>query len=263
MTIIREFNSFKSNLLKLRNYVNKSCLYNQENEVKLIIFNSIINNYPDNNWFNIKNNFFQNLPKEDIIETIIYTILSYKLGNNFVSLPEVIQKDLIDTLIINEVSTYNLVKHSNILINSEILEQTIYGYDNHLIKPRYVYKIIYDNFDLNYIDDKKLERMYSLIDKFISEHEIKLFNGNYYFFNIYTCLKKLITLEVYQEDTSIIELIPLFNTIPNEQLKEMIQKDFLRLEESNKPLIEKIEDAITITHNYSYDLPLAQKTREK
>ena len=102
-----------------------------------------------------------------------------------------------------------------------------------------------------------------MINKFIKEHEIKIFNGNYYFFNIYRCLRKLITLEFYPDDTSIIELIPLFNTIPDEELRQRIQKDFENIEKSDKPLIEKIEDAIIVAHHYSYDLPLAQKKRDK
>ena len=60
-----------------------------------------------------------------------------------------------------------------------------------------------------------------------------------------------------------LELIPLFNTIPDEELKQRIQKDFENIEKSDKPLIEKIEDAIIVSHHYSYDLPLAQKKRDK
>ena len=132
-----------------------------------------------------------------------------------------------------------------------------------MIKPRHIYKIIYDNFDLTNLDAHKLEDILSIINKFIKEHEIRIFNGNYYFFNIYKCLRKLITLEFYPDDTSVIELIPLFNTIPDEELKQRIQKDFENIEKSDKPLIEKIEDAIIVAHHYSYDLPLAKKKRDK
>ena len=102
-----------------------------------------------------------------------------------------------------------------------------------------------------------------IINKFIKEHEIKIFNGNYYFFNIYKCLSKLITLEFYPDDTSVIDLIPLFNTISDEKLKEKIAKDFENIEKSDKTLIEKIEDSIIVAHHYSYDLPIAQKKRDK
>ena len=119
------------------------------------------------------------------------------------------------------------------------------------------------DFDLTNLDAHKLEDILTMINKFIKEHEIKIFNGNYYFFNIYRCLRKLITLEFYPDDTSVIELIPLFNTIPDEELRQRIQKDFENIEKSDKPLIEKIEDAIIVAHHYSYDLPLAQKKRDK
>ena len=101
------------------------------------------------------------------------------------------------------------------------------------------------------------------MERFIKEHEIKIFNGNYYFFNIYKCLRKLTTLSYYPEDTSAIDLIPLFNTIENEETKKRIQDDFANIENSNKPLIEKIEDSIVVAHHYSYDLPLAKKREPK
>ena len=263
MAYIKNFSAFSSNIAKLRNYVNRNYYFDADTELLLIMFNSIINSYPNNLWFEIESDFFQKMPKSSIDDTIVYTILSYKLGKNFTDLPEIIQNDLIDALIINEISAYKLSKHASILINDKLLKLTLYGYEHHLIKPRHIYKIIYDNFDLTNLDANKLEDILLMINKFIKEHEIKIFNGNYYFFNIYKCLRKLITLEFYPEDTSVIELIPLFNTIPDEELRQRIQKDFENIEKSDKPLIEKIEDAIIVAHHYSYDLPLAQKKRDK
>ena len=109
------------------------------------------------------------------------------------------------------------------------------------------------------MDEIKLDEIVEKVNSFIKEHEMKIFNGNYFFFNIYQCLKRLVTLDFYPEDTSAIELIPLFNTILNEDIKMQIQKDFQRIEESNKRLIEKIKDAITIAHDYGYELPIAQE----
>ena len=263
MAYIKNFSAFSSNIAKLRNYVNKNYYFDADTELLLIMFNSIISSYPNDLWFEIESDFFQKMPKSSIDDTIVYTILSYKLGKNFTNLPEIIQNDLIDALIINEISAYKLSKHASILINDKLLKLTLYGYEHHLIKPRHIYKIIYDNFDLTNLDTNKLEDILLMINKFIKEHEIKIFNGNYYFFNIYKCLRKLITLEFYPDDTSVIELIPLFNTISNEELKLRIQNDFKNIEESDKPLIEKIEDAIIVAHHYSYDLPLAQKKRDK
>ena len=108
---------------------------------------------------------------------------------------------------------------------------------------------------------KEIDEIVEKVNSFIKEHEMKIFNGNYFFFNIYQCLKRLVTLDFYPEDTSAIELIPLFNTILNEDIKMQIQKDFQRIEESNKPLIEKIKDAITIAHHYGYELPIAQEKK--
>ena len=263
MAYIKNFSAFSSNIAKLRNYVNKNYYFDADTELLLIMFNSIISSYPNDLWFEIENDFFQKMPKSSIDDTIVYTILSYKLGKSFTNLPEIIQNDLIDALIINEISAYKLSKHASILINDKLLKLTLYGYEHHLIKPRHIYKIIYDNFDLTNLDANKLEDILLMINKFIKEHEIKIFNCNYYFFNIYKCLRKLITLEFYPDDTSVIELIPLFNTISNEELKLRIQNDFKNIEESDKPLIEKIEDAIIVAHHYSYDLPLAQKKRDK
>ena len=263
MAHINEFTSFSINMARLKIYVNKNYQKEKDNELMLILFNSYLNHYPNKNWIEIEDTFFDKLPKDDINQTVIFTILSYKIGTHFVEIPEIVQRDLIDALTKNKVNPYNLAKHATFLLNSEILKLTLYGYENHLIKPRHIYKIIYDNFDLSNIDAFKIKEILALVNKFIKEHEIKIFNGNYYFFNIYKCLRKLITLEFYPEDTSVLELIPLFNTIPHESIKESIRKDFENLEKNDKPLIEKIEDAITIAHHYSYELPIAQKKRDR
>lgn len=263
MAHVKEFSSFTANISRLKSYINKNYPDDKEHELTLIMFNSVMSNYPNQKWLAIENNFFDKIPRDDINHTLIFTILSYKLGNDFLNLSEIIQRDLIEALIKNKVNIYKQVKHVAFLTCPELLKQTIYGFEHHLIKPRHIYKIIYDNFDLTNLDADKLKDILTMINKFIKEHEIKIFNGNYYFFNIYKCLRKLITLEFYPDDTSVIELIPLFNTITNEELKQKIQKDFERLENSDKPLIEKIEDALIIAHHYSYDLPLAQKKRDK
>lgn len=263
MAYINEFTSFSSNIARLRIFVNKNYKVEKDNELMLILFNSYLSHYPNKNWIDIEDIFFEKLPKDDINQTVIFTILSYKMGLDFVKAPDIIQRDLIDSLLINKVNPYNLAKHATFLLSSEILKLTLYGYEHHLIKPRHIYKIIYDNFDLSNIDAVKIKEIIELISKFIKEHEIKIFNENYYFFNIYKCLRKLITLEFYPEDTSVLELIPLFNTIPDESIKENIRKDFENLEKSDKPLIEKIEDALTIAHHFGYELPIAQKKRDR
>ena len=225
---IKPFNNFTFNLIKLQNYVNKNYTPVRKDDIKLIMFNAVISSYPDQKWMSLEDSFFQNIPSEDIELTIIYTILSYKLGTFFTKCNPLIKTDLINALLIYSVN---------------------------------IYKIILDNFMLDKVDEKKQEEILAIIKKFIQEHEIKIFNGNYYFFNIYQCLTKLMTIDFYPEDTSAIELIPLFNTIPDEKVKAQIVKDFAHIEESDKPLIEKIQDSITIAHHYGYELPLAQEKK--
>ncbi len=263
MAHVKEFSTFSANIIRLKNYINKNFIVDKDNELTLIMFNSVINSYPNKYWLKIENKFFEKIPKDDINKTLVFTILAYKLGECFINLPEIIQSDLIDALLIYKISAYKYTKHTTFLINDELLKQTLYAYEHHLIKPRHIYKIIYDNYDLTNLDNHKLEDILYIINKFIKEHEIKIFNGNYYFFNIYKCLSKLITLEFYPDDTSVIDLIPLFNTISDEKLKEKIAKDFENIEKSDKTLIEKIEDSIIVAHHYSYDLPIAQKKRDK
>ena len=263
MPNIRSFNNFTINLIKLQNYVNKGYTPIRKDDIKLIMFNAVISNYPDRKWLLLEENFFLNIPSEDLDLTIIYTILSYKLGTTFTNCNPIIQTDLINALLIYKVNIYKIHKYASFFLSDSLLKLTEYAYNNHLIKPRHIYKLVLDSFILDKVDEKKETEIITMLEKFIKEHEIKIFNGNYYFFNIYKCLRKLITLEFYPDDTSVIELIPLFNTISNEELKLRIQNDFKNIEESDKPLIEKIEDAIIVAHHYSYDLPLAQKKRDK
>ena len=261
MPNIRSFNNFTLNLLKLQNYVNKNYTPAQKDDIKIIMFNAIISAYPDQKWMTLEDSFFKDIPSEDIELTIIYTILSYKLGTIFTKCSPLIKTDLINALLIYKVNIYKIHKYAAFLLTGELLKLTEYAYNNHLIKPRHIYKIILDNFMLDKVDEKKQEEILALIKKFIQEHEIKIFNGNYYFFNIYQCLKRSITIDFYPEDISAIELIPLFNTIPDEKVKAQIAKDFAHIEASDKPLIEKIQDSITIAHHYGYELPLAQEKK--
>ncbi len=261
MPNIRSFNNFTLNLIKLQNYVNKNYTSVRKDDIKLIMFNAVISAYPDQRWMSLEDSFFQNIPSEDIELTMIYTILSYKLGTLFTKCNSLIKTDLINALLIYRVNIYKIHKYAIFLLTGELLKLTEYAYTNHLIKPRHIYKIILDNFILDKVDEKKQEEILAIIKKFIQEHEIEIFNGNYYFFNIYQCLKRLMTIDFYPEDTSAIELIPLFNTIPDEKVKSQIVKDFAHIEASDKPLIEKIQDSITIAHHYGYELPLAQEKK--
>lgn len=252
MTKVRQFNGYNANIMRLKNYIN---LNYQGDKILLIMFNSVMNTFPSNKWYALEDNFFLKLPS-DMEKMVIYTILAYKMGNSFLSLEDIIINDIIETLIRNDISPYKIDKYTKVFMNQELNDKVLYGYYHHLIKPRHIYKIVMDSYKL---DDEVLEK----IDKFIKEHEIKIFKGNYNFFNIYQSLMKLTTLEFFEENISVLELIPLFNTIESDEIKMQIQKDFARVEENNKPLIEKIEDCLVIAHHYAYDLPLAQKKRDR
>lgn len=72
MAYIREFTSFRSNIVRLKNYVNKNYQSDKDNELYLIMFNSTINNYPNKNWSSIEKDFFDKIPKDDINLTLIF-----------------------------------------------------------------------------------------------------------------------------------------------------------------------------------------------
>ena len=71
--------------------------------------------------FKVQDSFFQNIPSEDIELTIIYTILSYKLGTFFTKCNPLIKTDLINALLIYSVNIYKI---HIILTKSQILRGT-------------------------------------------------------------------------------------------------------------------------------------------
>lgn len=164
---IKSFNNFTFNLIKLQNYVNKNYTPVRKDDIKLIMFNAVISSYPDQKWMSLEDSFFQNIPSEDIELTIIYTILSYKLGTFFTKCNPLIKTDLINALLIYSVNIYKIHKYAIYLLSGELLKLTEYAYNNHLIKPRHIYKIILDNFMLDKVDEKKQEEILAIIKKFV------------------------------------------------------------------------------------------------
>lgn len=233
------------NIYKLQKHINTF----SDNLLLKVMFNSVINSYPDKNWMMIEDDFFSNLPSTSLDDIMIYTILSYKLTNKFRNIPIFFQKELIYALIVNNISYYKLCNYAQLLLEDDINSLIMYAYNNHYIKPHNIYKVIFSSKTL----DKK--EIISIINKFIREHEMKLFNGNYNFFNIYTCLKKLINLDFLDEDISILELIPLFETIENDEVKLRIKNSFKNIELNDKPLFDKLRDSLTVTLHYAYELP--------
>lgn len=245
--------NYNLDIIRLNNMINKD---NSKDTVVLrTLFNSIIAKYPDKTWLGMLDNFFVNMPVYSNKDIMIYTILSYKLDNTFTSLNPFVQKELIYSLVTSDISYYNMVKYARLLLSSNILEKITIAYQNHLINPHYIFKLILKHSTLEAFNETKI---LSIIDKFIKEHELKLFNGNYNFFNVYHCLKKLINLDYYQEDISALELIPLLEEL-DDSTKVKIKEGFKRIEQSNKNLMEKINDAITLTVRYSYELNLYRR----
>lgn len=241
--------NYNIDIIRLKNKINQD--NSQDTLILRTIFNSVISKYPDITWLNILDNFFLNIPSYSDKDIMIYTILSYKVSS-FSKLDSFFQKELIYSLITSNVTDFNLVKYTNILLKEDIISKVIMGYQKYLIKPHYIFKLIISN-----IYDKELTK---LIDKFIKEHEVSLFRGNYNFFNIYHSLKNLINLDYYKEDISVLEIIPYFEEF-DDSTKELIKKEFQRIEESDKTLMEKIEDSITLIARFSYELPMYSHKR--
>lgn len=255
-------NEFTFHLLRFKREVNINYREEFANDVYLIIFNHIIDLYPDPKWFAIKDEFFIHLPYQDIELSIIYTILAYKLGPSFLNTFDDFIKDLIDALIMFKVSPHQLKNYAQIFLNDANFTKISEGYFNHHIKPRHIFKLILDSYTPEDILQKE-EEIKRKIAKYVDEHKLLIFNGNYNFFNVYRSLKGLLTFNEIAEPTTEIELIPLFYTIPDSKIKKQITEDFAHIETCDKPLMEKIADCLTIARHYGYYLPLAENKEPK
>jgi len=231
----------------------------EKDEILFIIFSSIINTYPNQKWLEIEDAFFAKLPKTTPQSVMIYTILAFKLELNFLNSNDEFIYDLILSIVYFEISPHKLEKYAKIFLEPDIYPAIIEAQKESLIKPRLIFKIAFEYLKNHDFTPITITQIKEEIRMFINMHKIELFNGNYYFFNIYHSLKKLITLSLYPDDSKVIELIPLFNTIPSEEIKNIIKRDFAFIEKSSKPLLEKIKDCIDITSKYSYELPLANE----
>lgn len=199
-------------LLRIKSYINSRY---HSNEILLIMFNNIIDSYPDKTWIMIEDMYFDNLPYPNVDEIIIYTVMAYKLGSKFMSLPKDFQENLIESLIGYRVSPYKLVRYA-------------------------------DEFMADENKDEEKEEVSNQ----------KLFGDNVNFYNIYDTLTNLIEMTGYKKNASILEIIPLFNTIRDDNIKKRIKLDFTYVGNSNKNAEDKIDDAITIANHYQDFLPL-------
>ncbi len=236
---------FTINLYKLKNHINKSNL-DTKYEIPLIMFNNIIDKYPSNTWTRIKSRFFQDLPHKNI-NILYYTILSYELNNNFIYLPPYIKNDLIDLIISLNPSPYKLKNYSTYLLQKDFVKQIKKAYTHYLIQPLTIFKLIIKN------SNKEISKIINIIEEYINTHKTYIFQNNYSFINIYTTLKNL-SEKFPSLNTNTLSIIPYFATIPNDNIKNQIQRDFKLIEQNDKSIPEKIPSFLTIIDTYSYEL---------
>lgn len=251
--------NFHFNLYRLKNYINKTYTDEKKDEILLIIFNSIINSYPNDRWFEIKNSFFENIDTKYQEWIMVYTIIAYKEGIKFVNSHKVFIDDLCNILLNYYVAPYYISKYSHFFLDSNFYDLIMYAFTIKGLFPRSIMRIIIENFDLNETSSELYVEIYNIVKKHIDECNFLIFNKNYDFNNIYYNLKLLIEKYYIEQDKKIdldlLELIPLFNDIPNDSLKDKIKKDFKNIERSSMDIYQKILNCFTIIAKYSYDIP--------
>lgn len=247
---------FQFNLYRLKNSVNSTT---QIDEIYLIIFNNIIDSFPDDSWFAIKDTYFRNIDLKDTNWLVIYTIIAYKMGPTFTNANPIFIEDLVNNIIDYKVSFFKLTSYAEFFLQENVLKTITYALDTKGIPPKYIIKLVLENFDLSFISPEFKARIYADIEQFVSEFSFQIFNGNYNFFNIYRCLKKIwdnyLILELTDLNFKDIELLLSFNELPSEEMKEKAQHDFAEIEKKDASISEKFADSLTIIIHYSYELP--------
>lgn len=240
--------AFNVNIYKLKNYINKKNLA-KSFEIEKIMFNAIIDNYPNKIWLQIKGVFFDDLPYDNK-EIIIYTILSYKLKKKFLTLDYYLKNDLIKFLLLKKISVYKFEKTTNILLKNDFLFIIKEAYSDHLIRPINLFNIIFKRYE----DSTKKEIIY-LLNKYIIRHKLFIFNQNYNFKNVYESLKYLIDYTLFDEEYEDIKCILEFHKIENDNTINNIKRDLRNIEESDNNIHDKIKNSLIIAKLYSYEIP--------
>lgn len=248
---------FQFNLYRLKNRVNTSC--EDIDEITLIIFNNIINSFPDNNWIDIKDSFLKNMELRDTKWLVTYTIVAYKMGTNFTNAHPLFIEALIENLIKYKINPFKIVFYASFFLNPETLETITKALKEKGIPPKYIINLVFENFDLSNIPYKSQSKILDDIKEFVEGFSFQIFNGNYNFFNIYGCLKKLwdeyLILELDDLHFSDIELLLSFNELSSDELKEKAMKEFERIENKDASISQKYADCLTVIARYSYELP--------
>ncbi len=252
--------TFEFNLYRLKKHVNNNYIGDFKSKILLQTFNGIIKNYPDSSWQQIADSFFLKLPQYDMELIIIYTILSYKIGINFTNCNSEFIHDLISSFCYYNINPTKIVKYANLFCSCPLYEIITDAQINHLIKPRHLFKIAMDNYNLDCLTKKDEQDLVKRIKRFIEESYKPIFDGNYSFFNVYLSLKKLISLEYYEIDTFALDVIPLLNSIPSDKTQNEIKMHFANIDNSPLSIIDKIEECLNVAYIYGYEIPINEKS---
>lgn len=156
--------------------------------------NILLNNYNENKWQLLKNNFFEFCKfysyDEDYIDCqliylIILDILQEKI-NDFNS-------DYIDAIVqafaYNDANPFNYKRYLDLLLNNEIMF-LIMELDELATPIAYVIIAIIENNDIDTLEKNNYAYVKNIINRIKGVYPSPIFKGNYNFFNMYSCLKR-------------------------------------------------------------------------
>lgn len=253
---------FQLNLLRLKVWINRN---NQETEeISRIMFNNIVDSFPDANWFKIKDTYASLITEQSPQWIINYTIITYKLGLD--KIDSYFLLDLCTILTNYAIAPYNLSKIAAFFLSPPMYDTITNALATKGIPPRFIIKLILDNFNLTHIDNKTRRKIYDFTKEFIEKYDYQIFSGNYNFFNIYRSLKRIwdfyLIMELPELNYQDIELLLELESIPNPQIKSRIKHDFATIEKKDCSIAEKFQDCLTVIAHYAYDLPNYAPTKK-
>ncbi len=239
-------------LLKLKNYINN---HNDNKDLLSIIFNSIIDKYPDNVWKEIEVDFFSNILFESINDIMIYTIISYQNGKKYFKQNKITMQSIVIALSKYKVSPFKYYKYTNLFLTSAINNLVKLGLNNKLINPQKLYSLIINECDIDEIKQDEYKNLINELIDYIDAYHFSIFNQDYSFDNICDCLKYCSETLNYDIDEKIFKFIKKISKITNELTQNEILEKIKFIENNNsKNIKEKIDDIITIINYYKYEL---------
>lgn len=248
---------FQFNLLRLKKLVNNNV--DMKDEIYLIMFNHCIDSFPNDPWFAIKDSFLNHLEYRDPNWILIYTIIAYKIGPSFTEASPIFIEDLVNNLITYKIKPLKLHKCATFFTEKPLSDTITYALEMKGIPPKYIIRLVLENFDPAILNHQTKHEIYATIKNFISEFSFQIFDGNYSFFNIYKCLKRIwdnyLILELPSLNFQDIELLLSFNELPSEELKRKAERDFAAIEKKDASISQKFSDCLLIITKYSYELP--------